>query len=297
MKLIEAKYEIIPQAPGLEGIYKQIELAGRVCYKSEDKICEGSAKKMVDFLVKREHGSPLEHGTVYLTLKWWQIGKKLRYLFNKYSKIRKFKYVSSNYRVLVENEWLDDLKYLCEPTKYHEKRYTVRLNCSIGVSRELNRHRVNSICEQSTRYCNYSLDKFGKEVTFVLPQWVIDRTNYVAETYDPLTNTRRDYLMDMPILEAVTKHMVCEDRAIANWVASLEDAESSYFYLLIDECGLKPQEARGVLPLDTATEVFYTAFASDWKHLFKLRTAPGAHPDVRAIICPLEAEFKLNNYI
>ena len=103
MKLIESSYKIIPQEPGLEGIYKQIELAARNCYKSESFITEGSAEKMVNGLVNRQHGSPLEHGTVYFTFKWWQIGKKLKYLFNKYSKIKKFKYVTSNYRVLVEN--------------------------------------------------------------------------------------------------------------------------------------------------------------------------------------------------
>lgn len=69
MKLIESNIEILPQESGLEGIYKQIEIAGRLCYKSEDKICEGSAFKMVENLTKRGHGSPLEHGTVYLTLK------------------------------------------------------------------------------------------------------------------------------------------------------------------------------------------------------------------------------------
>ena len=83
MKLIESKVEIIEQEPGLEGVFKQIEMAGRLCYKSEDKICEGCAEKMVENLMKRGHGSPLEHGTVYLTFKWWQIGKKLKYMFNK----------------------------------------------------------------------------------------------------------------------------------------------------------------------------------------------------------------------
>lgn len=141
MKLIESKVEIIEQEPGLEGVYKQIEKASRLCYKSEDKICEGSAEKMVENLMKRGHGSPLEHGTVYLTLKWWQIGKKLKYVFNKYSKIRKFKYVTTNYRVLVENNWLNDRQYICKPTEHHEKRITVKMNCSIGISREFNRHK------------------------------------------------------------------------------------------------------------------------------------------------------------
>jgi thymidylate synthase (FAD) len=199
--------------------------------------------------------------------------------------------------VLIEHNRLSDLKYLCEPTEYHEKRYTVRFICSRSVSHEIVRHRVMSFCQESQRYVNYSLDKFGNEITYILPKWVIDRTNDIAETYDPLTGYRRDYLMDMPILEAVTEHMVCEDRAIANWMDSLKKAESDYFYLLCDECDLKPEEARGVLPNDCKTDIIVTGFVSDWIHFFKLRTANGAHPDMRKLACPLEAEFKLKNFI
>jgi thymidylate synthase (FAD) len=273
MKLIESSYKIIPQESGVTGLYKQIELAGRLCYKSEDKICEGSAIKMVDNLVKRGHGSPLEHGTVYMTLKWWQIGKKLKYVFNKYSKVKKFKYVTTNYRVLVENNWLKDIVFMCEPTENHEKRVSVKVNCAIAITREFNRHRVKSICESSTRYCNYSLDKFGNELTFVIPDWVKIRMNELSE----------DDFVD------------CQDAAVKHWWEFMRYTEHEYLNLI--KLGLKPQEARSVLALDTATEVMYTAFVSDWKHFFKLRTAFGAHPDARAIACPLEAEFKLNNYI
>jgi thymidylate synthase (FAD) len=216
MKLIESSYEIIPQDAGLEGVLKQIEIAARNCYKSESFIKEGSAEKMVNALIKRGHGSPLEHGTVYLFIpfdamkdKWILIN---RYKDNPYSKIiirnesflfdKNGYYITTNYRVLVENNWLEDLKYFCEPTEYHEKRYTVRFICSRSVSHEIVRHRVMSFCQESQRYVNYSLDKFGNEITYILPKWVIDRTNDTAETYDPLTGYRRDYLMDMPILEA-----------------------------------------------------------------------------------------------
>ena len=315
MKLIEAKYEIIPQAPGLEGIYKQIELAARNCYKSESFIKEGSAEKMIAALIKRGHGSPLEHGTVYLYFKYNSPINDINYL--EYTKIERFYrnnpyskvvtrtedhfnhdiYITSNYRTLIENNRLSDLKYMCEPTEYHEKRYTVRFICSRSISHEIVRHRVMSFCQESQRYVNYSLDKFGNEITYILPKWVIDRTNDIAETYDPLTGFRRDYLMDIPIVEAVTKYMVCEDRAIANWIESLKRAESDYFYLLCDECGLKPEEARGVLPNDCKTDIIVTGFASDWEHFFSLRTANGAHPDMRELACPLEADFKLKNYI
>ena len=315
MKLIESSAEIIPQENGLEGILKQIEIAARNCYKSESFIKEGSAEKMVGALIKRGHGSPLEHGTVYLHFKYNSPINDINYL--EYTKIERFYrnnpyskvvnrtedhfnhdiYITSNYRVLIEHNRLSDLKYLCEPTEYHEKRYTVRFICSRSVSHEIVRHRVMSFCQESQRYVNYSLDKFGNEITYILPKWVIDRTNDIAETYDPLTGYRRDYLMDMPILEAVTEHMVCEDRAIANWMDSLKKAESDYFYLLCDECGLKPEEARGVLPNDCKTDIIVTGFVSDWIHFFKLRTANGAHPDMRKLACPLEAEFKLKNFI
>lgn len=316
MRLIESHYEIIPQGKGLEGIYKQIELGARNCYKSENFIKEGSAEKMVDALIKRGHGSPLEHGTVYLKITRNSPLNDITYLSstdainfyrrNHYSTVVEKTedhynydyYVTTNYRVLIEAERLDDLKYLCEPTKHHKKRYTVRFVCSRAIANEIVRHRDNmSYCQESQRYVNYSLDKFGNEITCILPKWVIDRTNDVAETIDPLTGYRRDYLMNMPILEAVTKHMVCEDRAVANWIDSLKRAESDYFYLLTDECGLKPQEARGVLPNDCKTDIIVTGTETAWKHFFKLRCATTAHPDIRELACPLEMEFKIREFI
>ena len=298
MKLIESSVTIIPQETGLIGAYKQIEIAGRTCYKSEDKIEDGSAKKMVDFLVKRGHGSPLEHGTIYLKMFMGYGGGPYEcYKENKYSKVNThdgYAYITTNSRVITENDWTEDLKYICDPTDYHEKRITVRFICSRSIANEIVRHRVFSFCQESQRYVNYSLDKFGNEITFVLPQWAIDRTNEVADTYDPLTKSKRYYLMDMPILEAVTKHMVCEDRAISNWIDSLKRAESDYFYLMSDECGLKPQEARGVLPNDCKTDIVVTGFVSDWKHFFTLRCAPSAHPDVRILANNLKCMFIKN---
>ena len=157
MKLIKSNFEMLPQAPGLEGIYKQIELAGRNCYKSEDKICEGSAIKMVDNLIKRGHGTPLEHGTVYLFIpnsdnSVASYHTALRYKDNKYSKVKirnehflldkNGYYITTNFRVLVENEWLEDLKYLCEPTEWHKKRISIMITCAIAISREFNRHKI-----------------------------------------------------------------------------------------------------------------------------------------------------------
>lgn len=156
MKLIEPSVELIEQEPGIEGIYKQIERAGRICYKSEDKITEDSAKKFVDMLINNGHGAMLEHGTVYLKVDMqdtlaYSIWNK--YMENPYSKSSQiqldlkdphkgFVCVTTNYRVLVENNWLDDLTYICEPTEYHEKQYTLKFTTSIGITRELVRHKI-----------------------------------------------------------------------------------------------------------------------------------------------------------
>ena len=267
MKLIKPKAELLLQQPGLEGVYKQIELAGRTCYKSTDKITEDSAKPFVDRMINSKHTAMLEHGTVYLEFLCEQPIKVVhkdgtfdvyddtkiyntlvsKYTKNPYSKVTErytglggyAVYITTNLRVLVENGWLDDLKYICEPTEYHEKRYTFRLTTSIGVTRELNRHRVNSIAEQSTRYCNYSKDKFGNEVTFCLPSWVS------STEYTEMNSDERIFFR------------------------SCEHAEFDYLRLISK--GWQPQQAREVLPLCTATEIIHTAFVSDWKHFFDLR--------------------------
>lgn len=154
MRLINSSFEVLPQALGLEGMYKQIEIGARNCYKSEDKITDDSAEKMVEFLKNRGHYSPLEHGTVYLYLSVDTINYYIasKYRENKYSKVVLVNsqeqtsdngyYITTNYRVLVENNWLEDLKYLCKPTEHHEKRVSVMVTCPIGISREFNRHKI-----------------------------------------------------------------------------------------------------------------------------------------------------------
>ena len=267
MKLIESKVEIIEQQPGLDGMYKQIELAGRTCYKSEDKITEDSAKEFVDRMIKSKHGAMLEHGTVYLTAYDDYAEDLLKYQTNKYSKCKSYtEYledgksikacVTTNLRVLVENDWLDDLKYIGVPTEHHEKRITARFTCDRGVSHEIVRHRVMSFAQESQRYVGYDKERFGGEVTFVKPHW---------------------YNEEFP--------------ACLTWVESLKDAEQKYMDLR--EAGLKAQDARGVLPNATKTEIVVTGFESDWEHFFELRTAGAAHPDIRKLA--LELQEKLNS--
>ena len=276
MKLIKPKAELLLQQPGLEGVYKQIELAGRTCYKSTDKITEDSAKPFVDRMINSNHLAMLEHGTVYLKIsipkKAWFKSVVDKYYGNPHSKVNNtfddydyHYFITTNYRVLIENGWLDDLKYMCAPTEYHEKRYTFRLITSIGVTRELNRHRVNSIAEMSTRYCNYSKDKFGNEINVIIPQWcnLIDGNSYDLDIVYNCDITENINLKDKLFLESVCT------------------SENNYMLLLQE--GWQPQQAREVLPLCTATEIIHTAFASDWKHFFDLRyfgTTGKPHPNM-----------------
>lgn len=147
MKLIKPSFEILEQAPGIQGVKKQIELAGRTCYKSEDKITDASCEEFVSRMVNSGHGAMLEHGTVYLYLPVddGDFSKLVeKYTENKYAIVNQKQFVTTNYRVLVENGWLDDLQYQCEPTEHHEKRVTVKFICDRGVSHEFVRH--NLLC-------------------------------------------------------------------------------------------------------------------------------------------------------
>lgn len=281
MKLIETSAEFIPQ----EDLYKQIELAGRTCYKSEDKITEDSAKGFVDRMIKSNHLAMLEHGTVYLKFSDYEVklnpGLASKYANNKYTKSHFSHeylnwYVTTNIRVLVENGWLGDLKYLCEPTEYHEKRYTFKVNTSIGVSREFNRHRVNSIAEQSTRFCNYNTGKFDNQVAFCIPAWLTLNSGMYELKHLTIDGVSDTYVVGDGYLIPVS-----DDSPENKFIMRRMSNEQDYLEDIND--GLKPQQARENLPLCTATEVVYTAFASDWKHFFDLRyfeTTGKVHPNM-----------------
>lgn len=289
MRLIKPSFEIIEQQPGILGLYKQIELAGRTCYRSEDKITPDSAAAFVDRMIKSGHGAMLEHGTVYLKIdrKTCKLeGANLDFtigdlLYNPYTKCNTVEgnsgkvldyviYVTTNYRVIVENDWMFLLQYICEPTEYHEKRITVKWTCDRGVSHEFVRHRVFSFAQESTRYCNYSKDKFGNELTFIIPCWLDYKEQQFTDKYDSSIRvdlSEHEYFVDL-----------------------LLEAEDTYNFLT-QYCNWKPQEARAILPNSLKTELVMTGFASDWKHFFKLRDAGSAHPQARELAAPLHEEF------
>lgn len=265
MRVINASVQEIKQAPGIRGIYQHIEKCGRTCYKSEDKITEDSAMKFFQGLVNRRHFAMLEHGTVYFKFPFFpnyevqeaisKVGNS-NYSFTKVGEDG-YIYVTTNMRVLMEKvpNMVDSLLYeyaLEEASNNHIKKYTAKFTISRGIANEFVRHRVFSFAQESTRYCNYSKDRFGGELIFIRPEWL------KGEGIDP------------------------ESESI--WLNAMAMSEDYYFDLV--NLGVKPQNARGVLPLDLKTELIMTGTTDQWEAFWDLRmreiTGP-AHPDAKAI--------------
>ena len=177
-------------------ILQKLERCGRVCYKSEDKITEGSAEKFIGMILKSGHESVLEH-----------------------------------------------------------EKLTVKFICDRGVTHEIVRHRIASYSQESTRYCNYTKNKFGNELTFIRPCfWADDSDEYAV------------------------------------WKQAMEDIEKTYVKLI--SLGAKPEEARSILPNSLKTEIVCTMNLREWRHFFRLRTAERAHPQIREISVALLDELK-----
>lgn len=286
MKIQNPQYEIWMQNPGELGIYQQIERAGRVCYKSENNTTENSAKPFVGRMIEHEHFAMLEHGTVYMTCNH---GELPLYASNKFSHVNTIDgkdYITTNLRVMAENKTLEDLKYRTDFKKgKHELRITVHFTTQIAITREYNRHRANSMAEQSTRYCNYTKNKFGSEISINLPTWVKGDLETTDEKF-------------VELCEDVANEETNDWTPRDAWLFANQAAEFAYMKLIAMGC--KPQEARVILPLDTNTELVHTAFVSDWKHFFDLRalgTTGAPHPDAKILAEPLYEEFKERGYI
>lgn len=195
MKEIRPSFEIMDDINGAK-ILQKLERCGRVCYKSEDKITEGSAEKFIGMILKSGHESVLEH-----------------------------------------------------------EKLTVKFICDRGVTHEIVRHRIASYSQESTRYCNYSKDKFGNELTFIRPCfWADDSEEYAV------------------------------------WKKAMEEIEKTYVKLI--SLGAKPEEARSILPNSLKTEIVCTMNLREWRHFFRLRTAERAHPQIREISVALLDELK-----
>ena len=309
MELIRPSVEIWEQGNTLEDMWKHIARCTRVCYQSTPKNDGETDEEFVKRVILRPdsstgelnfdkiHGAMLEHGTVYLTLKTvcpgddgYQLYEKYRY--NKYSKAtvkHGFVCITTNLRIIYENGWFDDLEYICTPTEHHAKRVTVSFTTNIGISREFNRHRVNSMAEESTRYCDYTAGRLQKSNKFALPAWFLDEEHlpYIeSHKFDKLGS----YLSD--IWEKDDNTLLNEWCDMDFYLAALTFAE--WFYQMLRKKGWKPQQAREVLPLATKSQLIHTAFIDDWKHFFALR-ADGVsgppHPNAKLIAEPLKEEF------
>lgn len=257
MKLVEPTVEIWDE----KNPKKMVELAGRVCYKSEDKITDDSYLAFFDRMLKSKHTAMLEHGTVYLITDNYE--RAQTYIEDKFSTVNYVNeafYITTNYRVIYENDLESDLIIQTEPTEFHILRYTVHFTFDIGVGRETTRHRAFSFAQESTRYCNYVKDKFGGECMFVMPEWFNEEGK-----------------------EEARKEI--ED--------AFEDAERHYIRLV--ELGMTAQQARCVLPLGTKSELVMTGTTEDWIHFFDLRsrgTTGAPHPDMKLVADKLLSMFR-----
>lgn len=279
MKLIKQSFEFINQTDfSLVGIKKHIERCARVSYKSEDKITDTSYEKFVNMLESRGHDRPLEFGTVYLDIPtkdlepgYEYINAVGKYALNPWSIKEDFDnhaYISTNYRVIKDNHWESDLQYLCEPTEHHHKRYTVHMILDRGVMDEFRTHVGLSHLAESTRYCNYSKDKFGNEITFIKPCWLDDEK---LKLYGPY-------------------HTVIRDKSPESiFIANLNNVERDYLDLI--KLGWTPQQARSILPLGIKSELISCGFEDAWENFFKRRDAPDAHPMAQEIANPMHKEF------
>lgn len=332
MRLIKPSFKIIKQKPGMNGLYKHIETIGRVSYKSEDKITEDSAPKFVDRMVNSGHGAVLEHGTVYLEVPL-NDSTNVRvdsYSHNAFSFVRvrdtgevPVAYITTNFRVLFENNWMDDLKYMCDPTEYHERRVSVKFVMDRIGSQSFCRHRVFSFNQESTRWCKYSRDKFDNEIVYILPPWVSDEQLGIHNSVEIL-NVAHDFNIWAPDEE---------DQRELSFLVACAAGELAYMRGIRD--GWTAEQARAVLPNSLKTEIVMTGFVSDWwgetiimkdgkivgryknsnpnledilkqydnsysifsNGFFGLRCDNHAHPQAQELAYPLREEFIRRNYI
>ncbi len=199
MKVIQASYEILTDLSDPVKILKDIERAGRVCYKSENNITDDSCITFCKNIINRGHEAVIEHSQL-----------------------------------------------------------SVKFIVDRAIANELVRHRLASYCQESTRYCNYSKDKFYNELKVIEPEGLLPRNS-------------TDYNI---------------------WWMTCKNAEEAYMTMISN--GVKPEIARSVLPLSTATEIIMTSNIREWRNVLKLRSSHNmrAHPQMRSICDRLLEELK-----
>lgn len=316
MKLIDSDVEIIPQEPGIVGMMRLIERAGRTAYKSEPRITESSYQKFIEMIKKRGHWSVLEQGSVYLR---WHLGNSKMMTTFLGSDVSRFAKscvdsidhahynTTTNYRFIVQNGLEDEMyKYWCDPDNgdwYH--RVSTLWTTSRGITHELVRHRVFSYVMESTRYVNY--EKHGFQ--YIIPQWIYKLRDELVNTIDPITSEPRTYLQNLSG-EDLWNELCILDRSVASRDKSLKFLEDEYNYEITTDEGYKckPEDSRDILPHQIKADIWITGFYDDWMHkpeedtteqagFFNLRCAPAAHPDIRHLSQYLRQQFDFLGYV
>lgn len=318
MNIVEPSVEYWPQGAGMEGVWNQIARATRVCYQSKPREGESSEDFVKRIILKpaliegnlddlehckfdfdKMHGAMLEHGTVLISLPHNKIDepnfeKVIKSKYSKYHYIKEFKciYITTNMRVIIENDAENILQYMPDylspsNSDFHPKRYTFSVITDIGVTREMNRHRTFSVAEQSTRYCDLTKDKFGNSLSFPIPSWINEDSLETSEVdncllsdmSDDLNFVTTEDLNNFKVTDGIDDWDDIDFYIYANLVAQ-------YCYQALRHRGWKPEQARQVLPLGLKTQAVYTAFADDWKHFLKLRAdnvSGKVHPNMQLV--------------
>lgn len=311
MNVIDSSTDIILQDPGIIGMLKHVERVGRISYKSEDKISLDSYKKFTGMLKERGHWSVFEHGTVYLEIPK-HVPEAMIFLepeenkpcFNRFKDKGEVLLVTTNYRFILQNG-LESLveRYWVEPSE-HYRRVTAHLVCSRLVSHQLVRHRAFSYIQESQRYVNYSKERFGSGLTFIVPQWAYREGITIGSTVDPQTYEPRDYILKLKGKD-LWNELCCWSRKVASRDRFWQACEDEYMYGISEEDGkLNPEDARGCLCNDTKTELCITGYLQDWIMcpnekettekfgFFYLRSASSAQSDIRILSMSLESQFE-----
>lgn len=301
MKLIKQSFEILEQKDfTLKGIKQFVERCARVSYKSEDKMTDTSYEKFVGMLESRGHDRPLEFGTVHLKMNASDFNKIrstlcLNKIYNdqwiKHYYVGDVTYVTTNYRYylnILEVFPKVEKFFTEEDNEYYPKRYTVHMILDRGVMDEFRTHVGLSHLAESTRYCNYSKDKFNNEVTFVIPSWMdFPEISIALGNYDKTSARSKDG--NVHIIDTKPPYVG------GDFIRSLCEAESNY--LSIVRNGWTPQQARSVLPLGIKSELISCGFEDAWKNFFYRRDAKDAHPMAQEIAKPMHKEFIERGFI
>lgn len=300
MKLINQNVEEWHCGYTLPEIWSHIAKCAKVCYQSKPRTNGETDEEFVKRVILRNHSleeigesrelqlklhlSCLEHGTVYLEIPWEEDTLTAISFFenNIYSKhncaANAHYHITTNMRVIIENNLMDVLHYITKPNVFHYLRTTFNIITDIGVARELARHRTHSISEESTRYCNYSKDKFGNEVTFIIPDW--------ASVYYVDGSVKLDAINTNLIYNATTNDTqpLYSNKLTKDFLLGLYKVENLYFLLLNN--GYTPQQARQILPLSTKVQTIHTSFDTDWFEFIELRAdgcSGSVHPNMKVI--------------